>query len=192
MKQWYALHTKPNNETQVAMVLQALGIETYLPEVMVFDERHGRHSKPFFPNYLFAKVDFEQVGLSQVRWTPGLRAIVAVDGYPVSVPDDIIAMIGWKLREFQTIDGMRAHTFQPGDTVRIVSGPFQDMLAVFDRATSSATRVRVLLNVLGRANKVCVPVSALEKAPYTDGVPKEKRPRRTRGRGRRIKNYAGN
>lgn len=186
MKQWYALHTKSKAEYQTALMLQALGIETYLPEIAVSGNRHPQQKQPFFPNYLFANIDFETVGLSKVRQTPGLRTIVSANGLPISVPDDVVATIGQKLSKFRTLDELQMHTFQPGDAVRIVSGPFQDMLAVFEQPTASATRVKVLLNVLGRMNKVCISASQLEK------VALQKRPRRTRGRGRRIKKVAEN
>lgn len=190
MKQWYTLHTKANSEYQVAMVLEALGVETYVPEVTVTDKRYGQQTKPFFPNYLFAKIDFEYIALSLVRWTPGLRRIVSVDGIPVSIPNDVIAIISQNLDKYQMTVSTYAHTFQSGEPVRIVSGPFQDMLAIFDRRSSSETRVQVLLNVLGRVNKLCIGIDDIQKVPHVDNTPKEKRPRRTRGRGRFIKKYA--
>jgi len=186
MKQWYALHTKAKAEYQTSLILQTLGIETYLPEIAVSGNRHAQQKQPFFPTYLFAKIDFETVGLSKVRRTPGLRSVVSIGGLPVSIPDEVVITIEQKLNKFQTFDALRMHTFQSGDAVRIVSGPFQDMPAIFDRPTSSTTRVKVLLNVLGRVNKLCISTSQLEK------VTGNKRPRRTRGRGRRIKKIAEN
>lgn len=186
MKQWYALHTKSKAEYQTARILRTLGIETYLPEITVSDKHQTPQKQPFFPNYLFANIDFETVGLSKVRRTPGLRTIVSANGLPVSIPNEVVTTIGQKLSKFRTLDELRTHTFQSGDTVQIVSGPFQDMLAVFDQPTASATRVKVLLNVLGRVNKVCISTNQLKK------VASKKRPRRTRGRGRRIKKVTEN
>lgn len=187
MENWYTLHTKPNAEYQVAASLKRREIQTYLPEVETPKARNRRKMKPFFPCYLFIKVDFGRVGLSQVQWTPGLRRIVAFDNRPVPLPDEIINTIRRKLEEVNTAKGQVAHNFRPGDPVRITDGPLQGLLAIFEGPSTPAERVRVLLNMLGHASRVHLSVNDLEKAEPGTEAPKPKRPRRTRGRGRRIK-----
>jgi transcription elongation factor/antiterminator RfaH len=188
MEQWYTLYTKPNAEYQVVTALQKRGIETYLPEIEIAKERRVRDRKPFFPCYLFIKADLKVVGLSRVRRTPGLRRIVAFDDCPVPLPDEVINLIRCKLDELNAAGGQPMHTFRPGDTVRITDGPLQNMLAVFEGPTTPAERVQVLLTFLGHARRASVPVTDLEKTPSGAEVSVPKRPRRTRGQGRRIKN----
>jgi transcription elongation factor/antiterminator RfaH len=188
MEQWYTLYTKPNAEYQVVTTLQKRGIQTYLPEIELPKDRRARDRKPFFPCYLFIKVDLRVVGLSRVRWTPGLRRIVAFDDWPVPLPDGVISLIQRKLGELNAAGGRPAHVFRPGDTVRITDGPLQSMLAIFEGPTTPAERVQVLLTFLGQARRASVPVTDLEKAPSEAEVSVPKRPRRTRGRGRRIQN----
>lgn len=186
MDQWYTLHTKPNAEYQVAAALEQRGFYTYLPQLGIRRARKRGVRKPFFPCYLFIKVDLEIVGVSSVQWTPGLRRIVAFDDRPLPLPDEAINLIRRKLGEVEAAGGWPAHNFTPGDTVRIIEGPFQNMLAIFDGPTTPAERVQVLLNILGHYNRVELDVTALEKAPPGAKLPRPKRPRRTRGRGRRI------
>lgn len=188
MEQWYTLYTKPNAEYQVETSMRRRGIQTYLPEIESVKARRGRDRKPFFPCYLFIKVDFKAVGLSRVRWTPGLRRIVAFADRPVALPDEVISLIRRKLDEINADGRQPMHTFQPGDTIRITEGPLRGMLAIFDGPTTPAERVRVLLNFLGHARRVSLPGADLEKAPSKAEVSVPKRPRRTRGQGRRIKN----
>jgi transcriptional antiterminator RfaH len=188
MEQWYTLYTKPNAEYQVAASLQKREIQTYLPEIESVKDRRGRDRKPFFPCYLFIKADLRAVGLSRVRWTPGLRRIVTFDDWPVPLPDAVINLLRRKLGEINAACGQPVHTFQPGDTLQITDGPLQGMLAIFEGPATPAERVRVLLTFLGHARRVSVPVADLEKAPSNAEVSMPKRPRRTRGQGRRIKN----
>jgi transcription elongation factor/antiterminator RfaH len=188
MEQWYTLYTKPNAEYQVVTALQKRGIQTYLPEIESVKDRRGRDRKPFFPCYLFIKADLRVVGLSRVRWTPGLRRIVAFDDWPVPLPDEVINLIRRRLSEINTAGGQPRHTFRPGDTVRITDGPLQNMLAIFEGPITPAERVRVLLTFLGHARRMSVPATDLEKAPSDAEVSVPKRPRRTRGQGRRIRN----
>lgn len=187
MEQWYTLHTKPKAEYQVTAVLQQRQIETYLPEVMTPTANKRQRKQPFFPCYLFARIDFARVGLSAVQWTPGLRRVVTFEDQPATVPAEVIALIRQKLDQLEAAGGLPRHNFKVGDTVRIKEGPFQDMLALFNGPMSSAERVQVLLNILGQACRVKVDVAALEKteSQMPPSVP-FKRPRRTRGHGRQI------
>jgi transcriptional antiterminator RfaH len=190
MDQWYTLHTKPNAEYQVAGTLQQRNLQTYLPEIDTAQPKKGRLKKPFFPCYLFLRIDFENVGFSSVQWTPGLRRIVAFDHQPVTLPDEVINIIRRRLGELEVTGGWPGHTFKPGDPVRITAGPFRNMVAIFDRPTSSSERVQALLHILGQASRVQLATTDLEKASGQVELPPPvtKRPRRTRGRGRRINN----
>ena len=189
MENWYTLHTKPNSEHQVAVALRQRGLETYLPEMEDPKTRRQRKTRPFFPCYLFVKVDFEQVGLSRVQWTPGLRRVVAFDDQPVPVPEEVITLIRQQLGEIEAAGGWPAVRFKSGEAVRITAGPFKDMVAIFERPTSSAERVQVLLDILGRASRTEVATTDLQKAsPQAAERLRPRRPRRSRGRGRPIRN----
>jgi transcriptional antiterminator RfaH len=185
-EQWYTLFTKPNAEYRVAAALEKQGLHTYLPEVESSKAHHGRVKRPFFPSYLFAKLDSEGLGLLQVQWTPGLRRVVAFDGRPVSLADEVIELIQRELSELKTRKRRPAHHFKPGETLRITAGPFRDLLAIFEGPTTPATRVRVLLDVLGQASRMHISVADIEKVTAQAEARSPKRPRRTRGRGRRI------
>jgi transcriptional antiterminator RfaH len=187
MEQWYILYTKPNAEYQVATALHKRGIQTYLPQVESPKVRQGRERRPFFPCYLFIRLDLEAVGLSNLRWTPGLRCIVAFGDQPIPLPDEAINLMQRRL------DGLNAgdrptRTYQPGDSLRITDGPLQGMLAIFEGPTTPAERVRVLLTILGNVNRAWVPATDLERVQPEAKTPAPKRRRRTRGRGRRVKN----
>jgi transcriptional antiterminator RfaH len=185
MEKWYTLYTKPNAEHQVVKALTQRQIHTYLPEIELPKTRKGR--KPFFPCYLFARVDLSQVGISSLQWTPGLRRVVGFGDQPTPLPDEVIKLIQDGLNEIEAAGGWTVHNFKPGDTVLITSGPFQDMLAIFAGPTTAARRVQVLLNILGHASRVQVEVDDLAKASVKEEVPPLKRPRGTRGHGRKIK-----
>jgi transcriptional antiterminator RfaH len=190
MEHWYVLHSKPNAEYQVVGALQGRGIQTYLPEIETSKARPRRKRRPFFPCYLFVKTDFREMGLSQLRWIPGLRRIVAFDDQPMPVSDEVIDLIRDKLEDVNSTGGWPTHTFQPGDAVRITQGPLQGMLAVFEKPTTPAERVQVLLNFLGQASRLWLPSADLEKVPeatQSRTANPARCSRRTRGGGRRIR-----
>jgi transcriptional antiterminator RfaH len=184
---WYTLYTKPHAEYRVSAELRQQRLQIYLPEIESLNANNARGKRPFFPCYLFAKIDFESVSLSQVQWTPGLRCVVAFDNQPVPLPDEVIELIQRKLGQSPANTHRSVHNFKPGQTVRITSGPFQDMLAAFEGPTTPRQRVHVLLNILGRASRVQISAADIEKTLPSAEAAAPKRPRRSRGRRRTIK-----
>ena len=192
MEQWYTLQAKTNAEHLVALTLQRRGLQIYLPEIEVKKTSGGLKKVPFFPSYLFVKVDFSQASLSQIQWTPGLQRVVAFEDQPQPVAEEVIDLIRQKLGEKGTrSDRQPACEFRHGDTVRITKGPFQDLIGIFEGSPTASERVEVLLTILG-ASRVHLDVTDLEKVADAQATtrahkPATKRPRRTRGRGRRVK-----
>jgi len=185
---WYALHTKPHAETQVAAVLDGRGIEVYLP--LVKRQWRGQmRERPFFPNYLFARFSLDEVGHSAIAWTPGLRSLVTFDSRPATVPDEAVALVRQELQKITGQGGLPSHGFQPGDELRFASGPLQGLYAVFEGPLTPSERVRVLIQFLGQANRAEVPVSDLE--PVREPDSKGFRERRSRGRGRPLRRGSG-
>jgi transcriptional antiterminator RfaH len=153
MEHWYALYTKPHKEFQVNAQLQALGVETYLPTVLRKVRRRDRpHLKVYFPCYLFARLDFDDVRRSSIAWMPGIRSIVSSGDQPTIVAPEVIETVRHRL-DGSAVETAYSH-FRKGDRVRITSGPLRDLEAVFDEALSSADRVRVLLGVMHRMKPV--------------------------------------
>lgn len=188
MEQWYTLYTKPHCEYKVATALRQRGLLVYLPEIEASKlSQSGKKLIPFFPCYLFCKIDFEAFGLSHIQWTSGLRRILAFDDRPLPVSESLIDLIRFNLREIKTSGDWLGPNFRPGETVRITNGPFRDMLAIFEGPTTASQRVQILLKVLG-SSRMQIEVEHLEKVEKkTEATTPVKRPRRTRGRGRTIK-----
>lgn len=160
MESWYTLFTKPRREQQVSEILSEKDIETYVPIIRM--RRRGRTvERPFFPRYMFIRVDFNQVGLSEVQWTPGLTSIVSFGGGPVRVPAEIINHLKQRLHELNSSGTYSP--FKKGDRVRIKSGPLRDLEAVFDTHLSSADRVRILINVLGNLTRAEINIDDIER-----------------------------
>ncbi len=159
MELWYALFTKPRRELQVGEILGEKGIETYVPMIQV--RQRGRMlEKPFFPRYMFVRLDFDHVGLSDVQWTPGLTRIVSLGNGPTPVPDDIIDRLKEQLEQIAREGAFSP--FRPGDRVRVKSGLMRDFEAVFDTHLSATDRVRILVEVMNNVRRVEIDVDDLE------------------------------
>jgi transcription antitermination factor NusG len=53
--------------------------------------------------------------------------------------------------------------FEAGEKLRVVTGPFEGLEAIFDRKLSSAGRCQVLLNILGQLSRVQMEKTDLER-----------------------------
>ena len=163
MLDWYVLYTKPHSEAQVEARLTAEGIESYLPVMPVVAPRQGRSSvRPFFPCYLFAHFDLGAVGVSHLNWMPGMRHLVTFGGIPAKMDDTMITRIRQHLDRALVMD-KQGEILERGDRVRITSGAFEDIEAVFDKRLSATGRVRVLVQYLQRTTVVDIEAVALKK-----------------------------
>jgi transcriptional antiterminator RfaH len=164
MQHWYIIQTKPRLEDQVRAALERKGIEIYLPMVRVRRVNpRARPRAPFFPCYVFARADLASVGVSALQWTPGAVRVLGFDEDPAIVPDSVVEYIRQRVSVIEYRGTTGLGPFQPGDVVRITSGPFRDLEAVFDRALSPNGRSQVLIKFLGRLVRSEIDVTALEK-----------------------------
>ena len=159
-QRWNVLYTKPHREATVCWWLSQRGMRVYFPEVRSHRGQRAGRMTPFFPCYVFARLDLAHSDLTTIGWTPGLRRVVAFDGILATVSEEFIQFLE------ERVDEINAHgwsPFRPGDTVLITEGPFKDMVAIFSRPCSAARRVQVLLDILGRETRCEVDIDWLKK-----------------------------
>ncbi len=149
MQRWYAFRSKPNKEEFVSQQVQIQGIEAYYPHIRVQPVNpRSRKSKPYFPGYLFVRVELSQVGQSIFQWIPGGLGLVGFGGNPAPVEDELVNGIRTRVDAIAQAGGELFYGLKPGDEVYIKSGPFAGYHAIFDAGLPGKERVRVLLQLL--------------------------------------------
>lgn len=167
MTDWYVAYTHPHAEAKALGHLERQGFEAYLPQYRK-RRRHARRTeqvlRPLFPRYLFVSFD-----LARVRWRPilstvGVAGMVRNGDEPTRVPDGVIEAI--QANESQGAFDALSPTkgLSEGDAVRIVDGPFAELIGRFC-GVADAERVIVLLDFLGREVIAKVPAEAIAAAP---------------------------
>ena len=167
---WYVVQSKPHKENQLYAYFQSQGLEVFYPTITV-QPVNPRSSKirPYFPRYMFAHVDLDEVGLSALSWVPGAIGIVQFDGYAAPVSDGVITELKRRLVRIEKAGGIQFDGLKPGDPVRITHGPLAGYEAIFDLRLSGQDRVQVLLDMLGRIVKTQVSAGAIEKRSASGG-----------------------
>jgi len=152
---WYALRSKPRKEDMIWGQLNAQGIENFYPRLRVHPVNpRSRKIKPYFPGYMFVRVDLESSGISQFKWMPHTLGLVSFGGEPAMVPDNLIFELQKRVKEINDAGGEVFDGLKAGDKVQIQAGPFEGYDAIFDSRIDGKDRVRVLLQFLGNPRDV--------------------------------------
>jgi transcriptional antiterminator RfaH len=162
---WYVLHSKPNKESFLCQQLAFHQLEYFYPYLRVDPVNpRSRTIRPYFPGYLFVHLDQEDsAGMPSLQWMPGASGLVSFDGIAAVVPDNLILALKQRMSENALIR-REEHSFQTGDRVRILSGPFEGYEGIFDINLSGTERVRILIELLrGRGLKVELPMENVKK-----------------------------
>lgn len=166
MKNWYVVYTQPNGEGRALMNLRRQGFSAYLP---MFRRRrvHARRAdiveRPLFARYLFVALDPALDRWRAILGTFGVCDLVRRGETPSPVPAGIVEALqtGDSARAFDEVDP--AAGLRLGDNVRILAGPFADLIARF-QALADVDRIVVLLDLLGREVRVKIPTRAIATA----------------------------
>lgn len=167
MEQWHLIYTKPGKETLVYAQFEHRGLDAYLPTLQ-FDRGYGRgiRVEPFFPHYLFIHINLAAQEATDLRWMPGVRAIVSFGSEPAVVPDGVIDTLQARLEPLeQKVIKKAEWLFKAGQEVRIVKGPLAGIQAVFHRGLGGGERVEILLNFLQGLNRATMDLDYIEAIP---------------------------
>jgi transcription elongation factor/antiterminator RfaH len=163
-ERWFLVHTLPRGEMQASLHLGAQGFRSHLPQI-IKTVRHARQLRtvraPLFPRYLFIILDTGRDRWLSVRSTVGVSSLFTCNGRPVPVPRGIVESL------IENMDGANLTLLdaglREGQRVRILSGPFADLVGTLGRLDAMG-RVRVLLDMMGSAVPVALYRSALAPA----------------------------
>jgi len=113
-------------------------------------------TEPMFPGYVFVGVILGTHDLTPIRSTVGCLQVVRFGGQLIPLPASV--MHGLLSYEHAPLNA--AKTFRAGERLRVESGPFEGLEAVFDKPRGQ-DRVQVLVTVLGSLRPVEVAANAL-------------------------------
>ena len=148
-RSWYVLRSKPHKEDALWRQAVSQGFQIFYPRIPAKAVNpRARKVVPYFPGYMFVRLDLEQVGISTFQWMPCAHGLICFDDRPASVPDSLVNAIAERVEAINVLGGELYLDLQRGDQVTITSGPFAGYEAIFDERLSGGERVRVLLTML--------------------------------------------
>ena len=161
--QWYVLHTYSGYENKVKKTIEsrveALDMGDRVFEVMVptQDEVEFKDGvrktvqRKVFPGYVLVRMTMDEDTWYQLRNTPGVTGFVSQDNKPLPLQGDIATTIQ---DDMQQEEPKVTVSFQMGDKVRIIEGPFADFTGEVDEVNNEKGTVKVLVSFFGRETPV--------------------------------------
>ncbi len=162
---WYILHTYSGFEEQVKIALreriknagqEALFGDILVPTEQVVEMVKGTKktsSRKFFPGYILVNVDLNEETWHTVRDTPKVTGFVGNDLNPEPLADEDAAKIIGRIKD-GALKPKPKVSFEHGDQVRVVDGPFANFQGVVDEVFPDKGRVRVMVSIFGRETPV--------------------------------------
>ncbi|ACU02770.1 UpxY family transcription antiterminator [Pedobacter heparinus] len=135
-KNWYVVVTYPNLERKALLNLLKNNFIAFLPLQKVqrkWSDRKKTIEIPLFPNYLFININekdrFEALDIY------GVKRYVTFGGRPAFISETDILNIK---RIVESVDLYIEHSLVKGDAVKIIGGPFKDMIGILFKKSGQA------------------------------------------------------
>ena len=164
--QWRAVYCKPREEQRAHMHLLNQGYRAFLPLARVRKRRRNRDRsllEPMFPRYLFIQLADYREDFGPIRSTRGVVGLVRMGEDVPVVPDELIDLLQARHEAGGAVDLTEFERLAEGDEVEITAGPFVGLKALF-RARTGEQRALVLLDLLGKKQRIHLPTTDLRKA----------------------------
>jgi transcriptional antiterminator NusG len=174
-KRWYIVHTYSGHEAKAKQSLleraKTFGREDEFDEVLIPEENvveivkgEKRTSKrKFFPGYILVRMNLTDDTWHIVKDTPKVTGFVGGGEQPTPIEDEEVARMTQQIKE-GAVKPKPKIRFEEGEGVRVISGPFANFSGFVDEVLPDKEKVRVLVQVFGRATPVVLDYMNVEKA----------------------------
>ncbi len=171
-REWYVIHCYSGREQKIKHKLESrvrsLGMDDKVFEVVVPTEdemelqRGERRTveRRIFPGYLLVQMILDDESWYVVRDTPGVIGFVGMGDRPTPLrPSEVSGIMERMEAEAPKIKV----SFEAGEKVRIIDGPFDGFIGVVDRIDMERATVHVMVSFFGRETPVELDFLQVEK-----------------------------
>jgi len=175
VKQWYIVHTYSGHEAKAMRALleraKSMGHEGDFDEVLIPEETvvemvkgQKRTSKrKYFPGYILVRMELNDDTWHIVRGTPKITGFVGGDKKPPPISDEEVARMTQQIKEGASKPKPKI-MFEEGESIRVIDGPFVNFSGFIDEVMQDKEKLRVMVQVFGRATPVVLDYTHVEKA----------------------------
>jgi len=172
---WYVVHTYSGFEKAVVRSLkehirnasmEAKFGEILVPTEEVVEMKSGQKrtsERKFFPGYVLVHMDMDDDSWHLVKNVPKVTGFIGGSGMkPTPITDKEAQAILQQVQE--GVEKPRPKfSFQPGEQVRVVDGPFADFNGTVEDVNYEKSKLKVSVSIFGRMTPVELEFSQVEK-----------------------------
>ena len=173
--QWYVLQVFSNFEHKVQRTLtdriEVTGLQSEITDVVVpieeVVELKGGEKKTterkFFPGYVLIRMTMNDETWHFVKSIPNVMGFIGgTSEKPTPITDNEAMNILNRAEDSADMPKPK-FTFQPGEVVRVIDGPFNDFSGVVEEADNQKGKVKVAVMIFGRSTPVELDFSQIER-----------------------------
>ena len=166
--QWYVLQVFSNFEHKVQRTLtdriEVTGLQSEITDVVVpieeVVELKGGEKKTterkFFPGYVLIRMTMNDETWHFVKSIPNVMGFIGgTSEKPTPITDNEAMNILNRVEDSADMPKPK-FTFQPGEVVRVIDGPFNDFSGVVENVNYEKSKLSVAVQILGRPTPVAV------------------------------------
>ncbi len=171
---WYVVNVHAGSEKKVASSIKekahSKGLaekfeDILVPTETVVEVRRGKKmdsERKFFPGYVLVKMDLSDETWHLVKNTPKVTGFLGVGGKPQPISQAEAERVMKSMVE--GVDRPKpAVTFESGEQVRVIDGPFNTFIGLVEEVDEEKTRLKVAVSIFGRATPVELDYAQVEK-----------------------------
>ncbi len=169
---WYVIHTFSGQEARAKQALlerakqfdrEAAIEDIFIPEEDVVEVVKGQRrtsKRKFLPGYMLVRMQLDDELWHIVKNTAKITGFVGTGSRPAPIPDDDVERM---LGQTQNTKPKPAISFEQGEDVRVVHGPFSSFQGTVGEVKPEKEQVQVLVAVFGRQTPVWLSFEHIEK-----------------------------
>jgi transcriptional antiterminator NusG len=162
-RSWFVVHCYSGYENKVrhsieqrieTMGMQDKIFDVVVPteeEIEIKDGKRRTVERRVFPGYILVQLIMDEDSWYVVRNTPGVTGFVGMGSEPTPLREDEVTKI---MNRMEAEAPKVKFNFQPGQKVRIRSGPFSDFIGTVEEIDIDRAKVKVLVSFFGRETPV--------------------------------------
>lgn len=172
---WYILHSMSGSEKRVKeSILEQAAKKKMLdyfediviPTIEVPEVKRGKKvfvEKKFMPGYILVKMNMTDEAWHVVKSIPKVSGFLGNISKPQPVSDVEINNI-FKQMDKQTQNAAIAESYEVGEVVKVVDGPFDSFSGVVEEVDYDKSRMRVAVSIFGRSTPIDLNFKQVEKS----------------------------
>lgn len=172
---WYVVHAYSGFEMKAKQALEErirlnkmekfFG-QIHVPQETVVELVKGQKktsNRKFFPGYILVQMHLNQDSWHLVKETPKVTGFVGDATDPSPMSEDEVKRVLNQVEE-GTASPRSKMSFEQGETVKVIDGPFTDFNGTIEEVKPEKGKVKVLISIFGRATPVELDFMQIEKS----------------------------